>query len=135
MIQQISPGVWRFCEKNNQVWDPEDPTEMMIQDVRDRRQSPPRQHRRRTYHQSGGPSSSGVGPSSSHDSRYSLEGIYGLIDQSSANTTASFDRITEHMAALDAQRAAEYAKTRREIDRLGHRMDRQWGPFDPYTGN
>ena len=134
MCQDIGGGVWRFRDNRNQVWDPEDPEEMMLQDIDERRQSPPRQYHNRSFHQPAG-QSSGAGASSAHDTRYTMEGLYGLFDQFSTNSAESFNRITEQMNASNAQQAAEHEATRQRIDQLGYRMDRQWGPFDPDAGN
>ena len=134
LVLEIERGVWRFRDNRNQIWDPEDPEEMMIQDVEERRQSPPRDYRRRSFYQPAGPHP-GAGASSSHDSRYTMEGLYGLFDQFSTNTDASFTRISEQITASNAQQAAGHEATRQRIDQLSYRMDRQWGPFDPDAGN
>lgn len=109
---------------------------MMIQDIPERKGgSPPWQTRRRTYHHHGGQLSSGAGPSSSYQSQYSFEGLYGLIEQFQTHTSASFDWLTGQIAASNAPRAPDYAQTMQEINRLGERMDKQWGPFEPNMGN
>ncbi|XP_076958035.1 cystathionine gamma-synthase 1, chloroplastic-like [Bidens hawaiensis] len=102
MVQQIdiNPPKWRFRDALNQVWDPEDPADMSIQDIPRRRTgSPPRHTRLRTYSQQGGTSSSGAGPSSSYHSQYSFEGLYRLIDQFQTHNTASFDRLLGKIVA------------------------------------